>query len=1203
MTSSISSTRLRKYANQVFSLALILWFLLISLSFALNWRQVRSSVDNLALAEARATFNKDLAYRRWVSSQGGVYIQPSENTPPSPYLSHIPDRDIITESGKCLTLVNPAYMTRLVHELAREQYQIRGHITSLNPIRPENSPDPWEIKALWAFQSGAREVASRELLDGQPFMRLMRPMITETGCLKCHGFQGYQVGEIRGGISVSIPMDTYNTIAGKQMKLLLLGYGLVGLLGILGLVGARKVFSHVFKELSDSEARYHSLFESSPIAIWEADFSKVKARRDELLAAGVNDLKAHLAAHPQETRKMAALTRLTEVNQSSVRTFGVESKDRILRELYDRHNPESLAVFADLAAALAQGRRTFNGEFSLNDDSGDLIFLSMNAAVPESYEKNWSRVLMSFVDITRQKRTMEALREREARLEEAQTVARLGNWDWDIEGDNLFWSDEIYVIFGLNPREFGATYEAFLNSVHPDDREMVQKAVARALAGEAAYDLDHRIVLPDGTVRFVHEQAKVYRGRNGQPGRMLGIVQDITERKQTEQALAASENKFKGFAESSLVGLYLIQDWRLRYVNPKFAQLFGYSVEECLAKRSFRDFLHADDIERVVALVQKRLSGEAEFSHHTFRGVRKTGEIIHLEVFGSTVEYEGRLAALGTMVDITERKKAEESLLQRTRDLGERVRELDCLYGLARWLEDSGADSDSIIQGFAGTVPSGWQSPVSVCASIAVEGREFLSRSYRETPWRQSVDLLVDGNKAGDLTVCYLETYPELGKKDYLDSKQELITAIADRLARFLTLQKERKEREKLQGQLLQAQKMEAVGTLVGGISHDFNNLLQAINGYTQLLLMQKEDHDPDFHFLKAIQNAGDRSAELVRQLLLFSRKGDPVRQNLDLNQEVREACKILDRSIPKMIHIELHLDDDLWPVEANPIQLEQIILNLGTNASDAMPDGGRLLVETQNTALDEEYARTHLGVQPGDYVLMKVSDTGHGMNRETCEHIFEPFFTTKAVGKGTGLGLASVYGIVSSHQGHIMCYSEVGRGTSFQIYLPAALHKDESRRDRPAEAPLIGGTETILLVDDDEAIREFAHRVLERFGYNILMAASGEEALEVYAAKGGSIDLIVMDIGMPGMGGYQCLGEILRRNPAALVVIASGYSMDGIVQKTLEAGAAGYLGKPYQMKNLLNTVRAILDQKEKNTDSLQPGGGNAPQQPQAPQP
>lgn len=387
-------------------------------------------------------------------------------------------------------------------------------------------------------------------------------------------------------------------------------------------------------------------------------------------------------------------------------------------------------------------------------------------------------------------------------------------------------------------------------------------------------------------------------------------------------------------------------------------------------------------------------------------------------------------------------------------------------------------------------------------------------------------------------------------------------------------------EQKNLEAQLLQAQKMEAVGTLAGGIAHDFNNILQAISGISELLLADKDRHDPDYESLVKIIQSARKAADLIRQLLIFSRKVESELKPVILNQQIIKASKLLERTIPKMIRIEHNLAQDLKIINADPLQIEQILMNLGVNAKDAMPDGGRLIFETENITLDEQYCKTHPGASLGEYVLMSVSDTGHGMDNETREHIFEPFYTTKEVGKGTGLGLAMVYGIVKSHAGYILCYSEPGLGTTFKIYFPVLITESpEQREDSRAEA-LPGGRETILLVDDDTDVLKVGKAMLEHRGYTTIMAESGERAVEIYEKEKEFIDLVILDVGMPGMGGHKCLEHLIKIDPGIKVVIATGYAPSGKVKETLESGAVGYIAKPFLLADILKKVREALDKK-----------------------
>jgi nitrogen-specific signal transduction histidine kinase/ActR/RegA family two-component response regulator len=384
-------------------------------------------------------------------------------------------------------------------------------------------------------------------------------------------------------------------------------------------------------------------------------------------------------------------------------------------------------------------------------------------------------------------------------------------------------------------------------------------------------------------------------------------------------------------------------------------------------------------------------------------------------------------------------------------------------------------------------------------------------------------------------------------------------------------------ERKALERQLLQSKKMEAIGTLAGGIAHDFNNLLTVVLGFSDLLLVETDERDPSYADIQKINQAARSGADLVKRILAFSKKAETYPRPLDLNSEIEQIKELLIRTIPKMIEIKLMLSDDLATVNADPTQVEQVLMNLAVNARDAMPGGGKLTIETQNVSLDEEYRRMHLGARPGDYVMLSVSDTGHGMDREALNRIFEPFYTTKGTGKGTGLGLAVVYGIVKQHGGYINCYSEPGVGTTFKIYLPVIQIEAESKTALD-KATLAGGTETVLLVDDEESIRDLGKRILERSGYTVLTAGNAKEALGIYTKDRDKISLVILDLIMPEMGGKQCLEELLRINPQAKVLIATGLAANGLTREAIDMGGKGLVGKPYNVEEMLRAVRKVLD-------------------------
>jgi len=387
------------------------------------------------------------------------------------------------------------------------------------------------------------------------------------------------------------------------------------------------------------------------------------------------------------------------------------------------------------------------------------------------------------------------------------------------------------------------------------------------------------------------------------------------------------------------------------------------------------------------------------------------------------------------------------------------------------------------------------------------------------------------------------------------------------------------KDKARLEEQLRHSQKMEAVGTLAGGIAHDFNNLLQAISGNVEILLMKKDLDDPEYAYLADIYSAARRAASLVNHLLTFSRKTGVRFQPIDLNSVIENTLKLLKRTIPRMVSIETRLAPDIRDIHADPIQMEQILMNLVSNSYAAMPLGGNLTIETENLSLSVADMSEYLDLEPGEYVLFRVKDTGIGMDENTLSHIFEPFFTTKGVGKGTGLGLSTVYGIVKGHGGHVSCSSRPGQGATFEIYLPAYPSEDSAMQESGAsQSEVQGGTETILIVDDERFLLDLCQEALSGYGYKVLLAESGEEALEIYERESGKIELVILDLGMPGMGGEKCLQELWALNHSTKVIVASGYASHMLTELPKGTGTLDFLSKPYRLDDLLGKVREMLD-------------------------
>jgi PAS domain S-box-containing protein len=426
--------------------------------------------------------------------------------------------------------------------------------------------------------------------------------------------------------------------------------------------------------------------------------------------------------------------------------------------------------------------------------------------------------------------------------------------------------------------------------------------------------------------------------------------------------------------------------------------------------------------------------------------------------------------------------------------------------------------------------------------------------SATETEWKR---------KDGTSVIMRLNVHPVRGPAGELTCFEGLAEDVTDQ--------------RMLEAQFRQAQRLEAVGRLAGGVAHDFNNILTAITGYTELLLSDLDPEDPKRGDLGEIRAAAQRAAALTRQLLAFSRKQVLQVKVLDLNAVIRTLDRMLRRLIGEDISLEIALCEGLGAVRADPAQVEQVIMNLAVNARDAMPGGGRLTIETANAVLDEAFARAHRGAVPGRYVMLAVSDTGVGMDEDTRSHVFDPFFTTKEPGKGTGLGLSTVYGIVKQSGGSVWAYSEPGEGATFKLYLPWVDEKPDDL-NHAAIPPAAGGHETVLLVEDDASVREVLVQALEQKGYRVLRASDGQMALDLARAHPAQIHLLVTDLVMPGMTGRELGLALLAERPDLRVIYMSGYADEAVVRHGVLERGLHYLQKPFAIAEIARKVREVLD-------------------------
>lgn len=642
-----------------------------------------------------------------------------------------------------------------------------------------------------------------------------------------------------------------------------------------------------------------------------------------------------------------------------------------------------------------------------------------------------------FRDVTRSRELTAELVNERSRLVTAQAVAKIGSWEGDLSLINNIWSAETYRIFETTPDRFQPTHEGFLQLVHPEDRETVDRAFHDSLRLHEPQRLEHRIVMLDGRIKFVEERWQVFFDEQENPVRVTGTCQDISERKQAEEALRLRDRAIQAVSQGILVSDPNQQDNPIVFASAGFERMTGYRSDEVTGKN-------------------------------------------------------------------------------------------------CRFLQGHDTDPEAI---------SELRSAIAEARSCSVEILNY--RKDGEPFWNQLV------------------ITPVLGP--------------TGKLTHFVGVQTDITERRRLEDQFRQAQKMEAVGRLAGGVAHDFNNLLTIISGYSELLLA-KSDLDSDAReSVLRISEAGDRATALTRQLLGFSRQSLLQPQVVDLNSLVTESGKMLRRLIGEDILYTMVLDPDLRQVKVDPGLLDQAMMNLAVNARDAMPQGGKLTVETGNVQFSDEDVAVRPNCKAGQHVMLAMSDTGIGMPPEVAARIFEPFYTTKEVGKGTGLGLAMVFGIVQQSGGSIEVTSEPGRGTTFKIYLPAVSDQVTKTEDLDTQFSS-RGTETILLVEDDEGVRGLALRCLKKQGYQVLTAMDGRDALRVMKSHAGPLDLVLTDVVMPKLGGPELVRQLKTGSPDLKVIYMSGYTDDAVVRHGLIEAEVGFIQKPYTPQELSHKVRQILD-------------------------
>ncbi len=646
-----------------------------------------------------------------------------------------------------------------------------------------------------------------------------------------------------------------------------------------------------------------------------------------------------------------------------------------------------------------------------------------------------------------------------------------------------------------------------------------------------------------------------------------GIAHDVTERERAEEERRNSDERTRLIFQYLNDIVTIIDGTGTQvFVGPQVERVLGYQPAELLGTNGF-ERIHPEDQEAMMTALAEGIQTPGLIRQVEYRYQHKQGHWVTLEAIGCNLLDTPVKGVVLTIRDVTDRKRVELALRaseERYRAAalatGQLVYDWDLPSGKVLWAGAIEAITGCTEAEFAAVDLAGWEKLIHPEDREEVLARLSQSRAER--------------------TPLHLEY--RLRRKDgsyvHVEENGGWLTDAQGAPYRMLGALKDVAERRRLEGQLQQAMKMEAVGRLAGGVAHDFNNLLTGITGNIELALMDMPPADPMVERLREMEKAARSTAALTRQLLAFSRKQIIEPKVITLNELIRNLQKMLVRILGEDVELKVALAGDLGPTRVDPGQMEQILVNLAVNARDAMPDGGHLSVHTSNVSLDAAWCERHPGgMAPGDYVLLAVSDTGEGMSDEVKAHLFEPFFTTKPKGRGTGLGLATIYGAVQQAGGLIEVYSELGRGTTFKIYLPRVAAKAQPLETGPRTDDMPRGTETVLVVEDESWVRDLAVKVLTLLGYRVLAAANGGEAFLLAEQHPGRIDLLFTDVVMPGINGKQLADRMRALRPEIRVLFTSGYTEDVIVHHGVVEEGLSFLAKPYSPVALARKLREAL--------------------------
>jgi two-component system cell cycle sensor histidine kinase/response regulator CckA len=755
------------------------------------------------------------------------------------------------------------------------------------------------------------------------------------------------------------------------------------------------------------------------------------------------------------------------------------------------------------------------------------------------------------------------LRESQAMLARTERMAQVGSWEWDIAEDRVRWSENLFRLFRRDPAAGAPSFAGHADLFVPEDMSRLRRQVKQSVSTGTPFDLDLRIIRTDGKIRYCRTHGQAETDAGGVVRRLVGSLQDITGRRQRDERILLLGQMLD--AAPAAITIH-DDEGRFFFANRASASLHGYRDEAEFLAVNLNDLdAPVSRASREAHLRQVTEEGEARFE---VEHIRKDGSVFPLEVLAKTIEWKGQPAVLSIAHDITDRKRAEEALRRQQVQL-QKIFEI---IPIGLWFADRngmllrGNPEGVRIWGAEPHVPS---TEYGVFKAWRLPSREPVGPD----DWALAKTIRHGVTVVDEL----LEIEAFDGKRKTILNYSAPVLDDSGAVDGAIVVNLDVSERRVLEEQLRQSQKMESVGQLAGGVAHDFNNMLSVIIGNAELAMDKLAPGDPLFADIQEMIGAARRSADLTRQLLGFARKQTVSLQVLDLNRTVEGLLSMLRRLIGENIDLVWSPGADAGQVLMDPSQIGQILINMCANARDAIADTGAVTLATGFATFGEADAARRPEAACGDYAVLSIRDTGCGMDRQTLDKLFEPFFTTKGLGKGTGLGLANVYGIVKQNKGFITVESELGKGSAFTLYLPLHAAREKPVKVEPPGLVPAGRGETVLVVEDEAIVLNMTRAMLQRLGYTVLAADTPGEALRLAEAHADQLDLLITDVVMSGMNGRELANRVVAQFPSVKVLFVSGYTADVIAQHGILEKGVHFMQKPFSKSDIGIKVREVL--------------------------